>query len=162
MFLIVAVIIVIAYLLFREYLPVFAYVEADTIVVKSVGKMGLYELLASEKVAIPSYNWRTVPTGVTIAPFGSFLFRGRLICLFGNVGCRVYSVPEVKVRGAEVMPYVFNDIPRRPIELIVTNLNPKYPYIARKGEVIAYLEVFRVPSYHLLHVVKEEIDGEAH
>jgi len=156
-FLVISFVVVVAYLLFREHLPVIVYAEAG-LFKKAEGKTGLYELRSSKKVPIPSYNWRVVPTNLIIAPFGSFLFRGRRICLFGNVGCRVYSSPDVKMAGAEVMPYVFNDLPRKPIELIVTNLNPKYPYIARPGEVIAYLELFRVPSYHLFYVSKEVSD----
>lgn len=156
-------VLVLTYFLFRENLPVVVYTDRDGMFKKAEGKTGLYELRVARKVPIPSYNWRAVPTNVTIAPFGSFVYRGRQVCLFGNVGCRVYSVPEVKMTGAEVMPYVFNDLPRKPIEVIVTNLNPNRPYIAREGEIIAYLEVFRVPSYHLFHVLKEvnddRIDG---
>lgn len=147
------------YMLMREYLPIIVYVEDGGCRVQAVRKTGLYELRASSKVVVPSYNWRIVPTNVTVAPFGSFVVRGHHISLFGSVGCRVYAVPAIKMIGAEVMPAVFNDMPRTPIEVLVTNLNPKFPYIARAGEVIAYLELFRVPSYHLFHVVKEVENG---
>ena len=146
---------VVGYMLLREHLPIVVYASADTQVTVAPGKTGLYELRAAQKVVIPSYNWRTVPTNVVVAPVGTFLFRGRRICLFGNVGCRVYPIPEIKMTGADVLPSVHNDLPRKPIEVIVTNLNPKFPYIARKGAVIAYLEVFRIPRYQFVHIVKE-------
>ena len=157
--LVIACILMYAYVILRERLPIVVYLEEGGSVVTAVGKTGLYELRASSKVVIPSYNWRIVPTNVTIAPFGDFLYRGHRIALFGNVGCRVYSTPETKMKGAEVMPAVFNALPRKPIEVIVTNLNPKFPYVAREGDIVAYLELFRVPNYHLFHVVKEVDDG---
>lgn len=142
------------YLLFREYAPVVVYIDEGHPLQPVKGQVGLYELRASEKVAVPSYNWRVVPTGLMVAPFGTFVWRGHLVSLFGHVGCRVYSTKEIKMKGVDVLPYVYNEVPHRPIELVLTNLNPKYPVIARKGEVIAYLEVFRTPSYHLIHVEK--------
>jgi len=124
-----------------------------------VGKVGVYALKASEKVAIPSYNWREVPTGVAIAPFGSILVRGKVYNLFGQVGCRVYPVPELKMKGVDVLPTIYNSVPREPIKVIMTNMNPKYPFVARDGTVIAYLELIRVPSFKLVHFTEEEING---
>lgn len=152
----ILLLILVLYLAIREHLPIVVYTAAGGMVRRAKNTVGLYELRVAVKTPVPSWQWRAIQTNTTIAPFGTFMFRGRLVSLFGTVGCRVYPVPEIKMKGAEVMPCVFNEIPHKPIEVIVTNLNPKFPYIAREGELIAYIEFFRVPSYHLVHIVKEE------
>jgi hypothetical protein len=152
MILSIAALILALYILLREYAPVVVYVDEGFPLKPVKGQVGLYELRASQKVAVPSYNWRVVPTGVMVAPFGTFVCCGRRVSLFGQVGCRVYSTKEIKMAGVDVLPYVYNEVPHKTIELVLTNLNPKFPVIARKGQVVAYLEVFRTPSYRLVHI----------
>jgi len=151
---------VLLYFLLRHYLPTIVYITDGYKVQRVVGKVGVYALRASEKVPVPSYNWREVPTGVSIAPFGSIIIRGKIYNLFGQVGCRVYPIPELKMKGVDVLPTIYNNVPREPIKVILTNMNPKYPFIAKEGAVIAYLELIRVPSFKLVTFTKEEINAE--
>jgi len=148
------------YFVLRQYLPIVVYSTSGYTVEKAIGKVGLYTLKAAEKTPVPSYNWREVPTGISIAPFGTFLVRGRVYSLFGQVGFRVYPTSELKMKGVDVLPAVYNSVPREPIKVILTNMNPKYPYIAKEGAVIAYLEFVRIPSFTMVNFNKEEVNAE--
>jgi hypothetical protein len=147
----VIIALVILYVIVWRNLPVIVYVSNGFKIDKVIGKVGVYTLRAAEKVPIPSYNWREVETGVSIAPFGSFTIGKRTFNIFGQVGFHVYSIPEIKMKGVDVLPTIYNDIPREPIKVIMTNTNPKYPYIVKEGDIIAYLELVRLPSFRLIH-----------
>jgi len=145
------IILILIYFIIRNYLPVFIINDKF----KSSYKFGnIYELRAAEKVPIPSFNWREISTGTYVVPFGSIAIGKKFINIFGKVGCRIYPIPNLKMRGIDTTLLHFFD--REEIKVILTNNNPKYPYIVRKGDVIAYLEIYKLPLFNFIPFNKYE------
>ena len=112
----------------------------------------LYQIHSTEKVIIPTGQWREIPTGVTLAPFGVIKFGKHTFYPFGRLVYRVYTIPESKLKGLEILPTVYSVIPRQEIVIIGTGWNPKSAFVVHEGDPIAYVEFYRVPFVKLLEM----------
>ena len=112
----------------------------------------LYTIHATEKVIIPTGQWREIPTGITLAPFGVLKLGKYTFYPFGQVVYRVYSLPESKLKGLEILPTVYTMVPRKEVVLIGTGWNPKNAFVVHEGDPVAYVEFYRVPSIKLWEI----------
>ena len=112
----------------------------------------LYTIHATEKVIIPTGQWREIPTGITLAPFGVVKIGKHVFYPLGRVVYRVYSLPESKLKGLEILPTVYSMIPRKEIMIIGTGWNPKNAFIVHEGDPVAYVEFYRVPLVKLWEI----------
>lgn len=143
--------IVVLYMIIRLLQPVFVLKKDKSRFILSAGS-SLYTIHATEKVIIPTGQWREIPTGVTLAPFGVVKIGKYTFYPFGRVVYRVYSLPESKLKGLEILPTVYSMVPRKEIALIGTGWNPKNAFVVHEGDPVAYVEFYRVPSVKLWEI----------
>jgi hypothetical protein len=114
----------------------------------------LYVIYATDRVIIPTGQWREIPTGVTLAPFGVVKIGKYTFFPLGRMVCRVYSLPELKLKGLEILPTVYSMVPRKEITLIGTGWNPKSAFVVHAGDPVAYVEFYRVPMIKLWEIIQ--------
>ncbi len=119
---------------------------------KSYSRAACFDAYAADNQLIPVNQWREVPLGIAIAPLFHFYipFLNLTITPLGNVACKIHTRSgwAMKKGLRNHLGIIDNDY-RKELTAIVYN-NGSYPVRIRKGDRIAQLEFYRVPSVFLV------------
>jgi|UniRef100_A0A7C3SMM9 dUTP pyrophosphatase len=123
---------------------------------KSYGRAACWDVYSVESVTIPTEQWRQVRLGIKIAPAFHFYipFLSLTITPFGNVAYKIHTRSGLAFRKGlrNHLGIIDNDY-REELTVIIYN-HGKYPFTVKKGDKIAQIEFFRVPTVIFFHKKK--------
>ena len=121
---------------------------------KAYHKAACWDLYALHDVAIPSFNWRLIPTGVAFAPWPHIYIPFLNISLtpFGNVAGEILTKSGLaKRKGIRAHLGIMDNDFRDEWSVLMFNHNSQFPVTIRKGEKVGQIRFYRVPSVYFIH-----------
>jgi dUTP pyrophosphatase len=123
--------------------------------VRAYHKAACWDLYALHDVSIPSFNWKLIPTGVAFAPWLHIYIPFLHISFtpFGNVAGEILTKSGLaKRKGARAHLGIMDNDFRDEWSILMFNHNAQFPITIRKGEKVAQIRFYRVPSVYFIGV----------
>jgi len=115
-------------------------------------KAACWDVFAIETVPIPANQWREIQIGVAFAPWPHIYvpWLNKTFTPLGNVAAKINTRSGHGRRGLRAHLGVIDGDYRESWSVVMFNHKTDFPVLIRKGDKVAQIEFYRVPSTKLI------------
>jgi dUTP pyrophosphatase len=125
---------------------------------RAYGKAACWDVYALENKSIPTGQWREVKVGISFAPWPHIYmpFLNLSLTPFGNVAYKIHTRSGLAIKKGlrNHLGIIDNDYRNEITVIMYNHSNVGYAYPVKKGDKIAQIEFYRVPSVWMFQVNK--------